>query len=283
MSIGLFFVRTAVVSQCMIVTSARALAAEGARHSDAMVRLQTKLTLVATLKGCGGTEAVYARNGTRILAADENSARVWDTATFQPITRVLTHDGPRNRPLRHAYIDTGGNHAATIRGRTVRVWRIDGGTLLFHLEQAGEVHTAAFSPDGTILAIGCEDGKVHLWDILKGHRKLTFDHSASVRHAEWNAHDGNLLVGTCNARSGVGTVQVWNVQTQRRLWRYTLQDNVALYDDPAYSPVALSIDGRHIAAVAGDQVVVRDAKTGRSEVVVDGLPLQCASAPIRRS
>ena len=72
----------------------------------------------------------------------------------------------------------------------------------------GGVHNVSFSPNGQILASGCEDGLIRLWDVRTGEHKETFiaEHGRSLRVLF--SRDGDTL-----ASWGSYEVNLWDVAT----------------------------------------------------------------------
>jgi RNA polymerase sigma factor (sigma-70 family) len=122
------------------------------------------------------------------------------------------------------------------------------------------VTSLAFSPDGKLLAAGCADGKLRLFDGRTGELTKVWDDD--VARAWWVVFspDGNTLV----SQSQDKTVKVWDVQTAKVL--RTLQGNKASVMAAAFSP-----DGKLFATggivreddkVTGGEVILWDAQTG---------------------
>ena len=103
-----------------------------------------------------------------ITASADNTARIWDTSTWELIAELTGHTGelgsarfsPDGR-----YIVTGSDDETiklwnaktyqlmdTFRGHTMGVWR------------------AIFSPDGSLIASSSYDGDIMIWDIKRGKR-----------------------------------------------------------------------------------------------------------------
>src|SRR5262245_53292443 len=58
--------------------------------------------------------------------------------------------------------------ATAIRTGEVKLWDVDAGTERLSIgEYPNAIHSLAFSPDGRTLAIGCFEGTVTLWDLLR--------------------------------------------------------------------------------------------------------------------
>lgn len=63
----------------------------------------------------------------------------------------------------------------------------------------------AYSPDGTILAVGLSDRTVRLWDTATQESLAVLDERTGVSDLEFS-QDGTLLV-----TSGGGTIRLWGV------------------------------------------------------------------------
>jgi RNA polymerase sigma factor (sigma-70 family) len=131
------------------------------------------------------------------------------------------------------------------------------------------VTSLAFSPDGKLLAAGCADGKLRLFDGRTGELKKVWDDD--VARAWWVVFspDGKTLV----SQSRDKTVEVWDVQTAKVL--RTLQGNKASVMAAAFSP-----DGKLFATggivreddeVTGGEVILWDAQTGELKHTLPGL------------
>ena len=86
----------------------------------------------------------------------------------------------------------------------------------FALEGNPTVRSLAFSPDGTLLALGVEDGRIHLWDMHKLRRMgLLEGHRGAVRSLSFSA------AGFLASGSDDHTVCLWNPRKGQLLERFT--------------------------------------------------------------
>lgn len=120
---------------------------------------------------------------------------------------------------------------------TVQLWNSSTGEKTFHLNHAGYVQTAAFSPDSRYVATaGKTDNTAIIWDAATGKKVLALDHDSSVNDLAFSP-DGHYLVTT----SG-DSVQMWNTSNGKLLQRFT--------HEGAFH-VAFSSDGKYVATANG--------------------------------
>jgi serine/threonine protein kinase/glucose/arabinose dehydrogenase len=141
------------------------------------------------------------------------------------------------------------------------------------LPHPSAVFTAAFAPDGALLATACGDHAVRLWDprtlqvvrTLEGHRESVW----SVAFAP----DGRTLAssgGEWFRPTDSGELRLWDLASGRTM--RALAGSAGLFFSVAFSP-----DGRTLAAASWDQTVhLWDPATGDQVAVLRG-----HKAPVR--
>ncbi|MCK9895652.1 Hsp70 family protein [Frankia sp. AgB32] len=123
-----------------------------------------------------------------------------------------------------------------------------------------DVTSAAFSPDGTLLATTSKDG-TRLWDVATGRTSLTLTNRKSlIVHACAFSPDGKLLATTGSDR----TARIWDVATGRHSLTLTG------HRGPVYG-CAFSPDGSLVATTGTDRTVrLWGALTGKSIATLAG-------------
>jgi Tol biopolymer transport system component len=191
-------------------------------------------------------------------ASMDETARLWDPATFDCLRTLTGHTG---WVLGVAFSPDGLLLATASGDRTARLWDPATGdhrrTLTGH---ADKVLGVAFSPDGLLLATASTDKTARLWDPATGKRQRTLKgHTDHVNDVAFSP-DGRLL-GTA---SKDGTARLWDPATGKHLRTLTGQT------DAVYS-VAFSPDGRLLATGSSDAMArLWDLATGQRLRTLDG-------------
>jgi len=111
------------------------------------------------------SNAKFSPDGQRILAAAENTAKVWSASDGLPI---LTLNGHNDSIERVSFSSDGRRIVTASSDNTANVWDAADGRLLATLSgHRAVVGGAAFSPDGGDVVTAGWDATVNVWDVLR--------------------------------------------------------------------------------------------------------------------
>lgn len=121
------------------------------------------------------------------------------------------------------------------------------------------VNSLAFSADSKVLATGCHDDKIRLWDVSTGEKLKEFEMHNSAQSIAFSP-DGKRLAATTG-----NTVVVWDLSNNKKLWTHFDKSPLVA------GAIALSPDGKMLA-VAEVQAVATlyDLETGKKLDVLEG-------------
>jgi WD40 repeat protein len=149
---------------------------------------------------CGFGYGALSRDGRRVAVADFSQLRILDAATGQTEQAIALPGSLGERPS----FSPDGTIVAMPIGNTVGLFDVSTGRRLHHDEttSAGNVASAAWSPQGDRLVIGNDDGFVRVWDASSGKliwHKLLAPVISRVGRNAYSAfvsfsHDGKLVV-----------------------------------------------------------------------------------------
>jgi WD40 repeat protein len=153
--------------------------------------------------------AAFSPDGKTILTGSwDNTARLWDATTGEPLGPVLRHDGP---VMGVAFSPDGRTVLTGGWDKTARLWDaatgLPRGTPLPH---PGEVLAVAFSPDGDTVLTGSLGGTAQLWSATTGQPLgPALPHDGPVRSVAFSPDGGLALTGSDD--------------THARLWDVTMR------------------------------------------------------------
>jgi WD40 repeat protein len=218
---------------------------------------------------CGGVDKIItfwnAETGEKISEFGKHNSKIWDlafspdgkslaTASFADDVRlwdissqgmVWSYNGVTNF-LSIAYHPSGDAIAYGNRGGKIGVLDAKTGKSIVELSgPAGmPVGDVNFSPSGQLLAAGCDDKKIYLWETKDYQPVATFEgHQGYVNGVNFSPDETVLISGSHDK-----TVGIWDVAEGQLLTKLTGHKNVVLR-------VAFSPQGTLIASISWDGTV----------------------------
>ena len=196
----------------------------------------------------------YSRDGGRIVSASwDGSVRLWDAASGR--SEIAFSD---NVLLLAAVFNPAGDRIAFGGARkTITIQRPDGGDRVVLRGHPGVVLDIAFSPKGTHLASGSDDGTIRLWNAATGRlERILRGHGQSVTSVSYSP-DGRRVLSS----GADGTVRVWRVDGGPTV--------ILRGHEGGVSSAAFNSNGRRIVSAGLDGTVrVWSAEGGETLVVL---------------
>ena len=160
-----------------------------------------------------------------------------------------------------AWIGTEGDFVVLGPKAGIDVWRMAAETPRKTLAHPAIVACVSFSPDGKLVATGCHDGKVRIWDSEKGtivreiaaHVPVPPNTRAPQIYAVAFHPNGTILASASEDRS----IKLWTVangQLAREIKGFNEKDAPKGHHDAVFS-LAFSVDGAQLASGSADRSI----------------------------
>ncbi|TDL22067.1 hypothetical protein BD410DRAFT_866151 [Rickenella mellea] len=179
-----------------------------------------KVLRVASGNSCVVDSVMFSPDGNRLVSYGKNKIRIWNVRTGTeaipaidtPASRVFLAFSPDGLKIRSC---SGDGTIEVLDAKTGRElitplrrdqWALD-------LVSQSSINRAAFSPDGSTVVMGSEDGMVHVVDITKGkelYAPIEDSHGPEVEFTSIDVSPDNTRFASC---SGDRSICVRSVQT----------------------------------------------------------------------
>ncbi len=217
------------------------------RRKEALINYWTNHEFfpVITIEGDRTIQSIsFSHDGTT-LASGENSEdviRIWDTQTGKQIKTIQKE------------ADTFGNVCFSSKSNqlayasesgTAAIWDLDKNVLIASKTlqyPTSTIFSLALSPDERMLAIGCNNGKIVLWNISTDKTKLFSAHTGGVYTIAFSRDGTKFVSGGYISRIKIwDSVKVW--ETAKPIYTFPEATNTV--------SVAFSPDNETVAATSG--------------------------------
>jgi WD40 repeat protein len=169
---------------------------------------------------------------------------IWDAKTAELISTPHTDDncmlGWPRWSLDGTRIATGCIFVEAGLNTPARIWDVPSGQEIMRLESDfGWTYRTVWSPDGTRILVGYEQGVLRIWDVETGEPLITFAGHQGSTDGEWSP-DGRLIASTGFANK---SIKIWDAATGEEFMSFSV----------AGAPLSIewSPDGTHVI-VTGD-------------------------------
>jgi WD40 repeat protein/DNA-binding XRE family transcriptional regulator len=220
-------------------------------QGTSLARAELANAIFAEQFGAAMCASLSADGSFLVVGTISGEVRVWRLSDRTPVMLVQQPTGA----AWDVAISSDGVYAVSCGGDCAVVWGPSNGREPIVIRTpGGEAWRVAMSADGHLVAVGAGDGTTTLWDARNGQSMGVLQcHTGGVRGLALSAN-GDLL-----ASSGAdGTVRIWDTQKGACLKQFARVAG----DAADARAVALSPDGRIVAAGDGGAVYVRDVFSG---------------------
>ncbi|CAL8278850.1 unnamed protein product [Lota lota] len=171
-----------------------------------LIHTQTGQKVKSLASSCDGiSSCVFLTDVTLATTSFNGQIEIWDTENG---CRTAHIEGHSNR-ITGSDVSPDGKHLATVSlDFQLKVWSASKGHQVASRSGYSPINCVTFNPEGDLLAFGCWDGKVLLWNWLQNKIiRCIIGHEGSVRSLSFSSASSTTLV----SGSLSGEVKVWAV------------------------------------------------------------------------
>jgi len=234
------------------------LVATGSSDETIKIWSSTTGSCLRTLHDDGAVHAVSFSTDGQLLVSGSLDLKTWEVETGRCLRVLSGHEGSVR-----AIATTAARPGRLISysfDRTIKFWALKESCCLGTLDTKSFACSAAFSADGSRLALGLDDGSIRVWDLHTERVCTTLrGHQNSAKVVTFSPSNRSLA-----SYSFDRTIRVWNVSLGVCFRIFRAQDMVC--------SLAFSPDSRLLALGRDFEgfVEVWDQATGRRKQILDG-------------
>lgn len=189
----------------------------------------------------GVSAAAISPDAALAASGDMNRTTVlWDARTGKEIHRVVDNDNT----VFWLRFSADGKRLVWSSGKAVRIWDAANWREERRIELEEGIRPVVLSPDGATLAVGCESGKIRMFNINDGSLAKTLEgHAKNLYSLAFNLDGSRLVSGAADK-----TVRIWDAATGAQLQSLDLPDHWV-------GPVLFMNEGKSFAAGIQDGTV----------------------------
>ncbi len=208
-----------------------------------------EVELLQTLSGHSERVSALAlsRDGKHLASYGEGKTiKLWDAGSGQELATFAS----QNQALNSLAFSPDGRLLASAE----TVWDVESRQVVYTLDRR-QPGKPAFSPDGSLLAVGGGGMPVKLWNMASGQMVLTFDMQGKVDTFTTAFSPDGTMVATSGQD---GVIRLWDVQSGQEVRTLAYDTEIGVHD------IAFSPDGRLLASVGTDpRVQIWDLQAGQ--------------------
>ncbi len=209
------------------------------------------VTIYADRAGMGEEEQLYmfGKVENEDAPKDEESARIWDVASGQPIGGPLKHGG---QVVSASFSPDGTRLVTASEDDTAQLWDTASGAAIGSpMKHGGAVHDARFSPDGTRVVTASEDGTACIWNAASGQPLGEPSRHGSPVYMAAFSPDGSAILTTNEGK----VATLWNAATRKILRTFK--------HDVEIGRAAFSPDGTRVVVAGETLAFVWETASGK--------------------
>ncbi|XP_034559515.1 telomerase protein component 1-like [Notolabrus celidotus] len=193
---------------CVVVSSDEELMVVGTGQGTLhIINTQTGQEVKSLLSSCDGiSSCVFLKDGRLATTSYDGRIEIWD---IENSCRSALIDAHTNTITASDITADRKNLATVSLDFTLKVWSSAKGNEVAALHSSSPLNCVTFDPEGHLLAAGCWDGKVIIWNWLQNKIITNLSgHRRSVRSVSFAPSSSMLCSGSVS-----GEVRVWSVPT----------------------------------------------------------------------